>query len=245
VIRSLALYVALLLLFGIPACVSQGVFDEAQKRTRALEKRLADAEPILAQAKKREAIFKQLAQRITTLEAALTQARQRAGTQNFKPALLKTPKDSEALTWVRAGKVTSPTAKPRTSSIEQFAKDKKVVLLAYWATWCVPCTSPEELTHLRNLRKKIENAGLGFISMPIDDLAAVMNDDRADTWLYPLWHKDGGHIEMLPRTFIQSVGVNLPLFVLINDEATLLYFHNRQLDDHVVEELFTAALACR
>ena len=238
-------FVFISLLVFVPACVSQGVFDEAQERTRILERRLAEAEPVLARAKLREAEFKKLSERIASLETLLRQAQQRAGTHPFQATSLLKTSTPETLSWTRAGVVHSPTGKPRAASIEKYAQEKKVVLLAYWATWCVPCTSPEELAHLRVLRDKLEKAGLGFISMPIDDLSAVMNDDRADTWLYPFWHKDDGHIEMLPRKFIQSVGVNLPLFVLLNSEGKLLFFYNRKLDDHIVEELVTAALASR
>jgi len=50
---------------------------------------------------------------------------------------------------------------------------------------------------------------------------------------------------MLPREFVRTHGLNLPLFVIINDQGELLYFHNRKLDDQSAAELVTAALASR
>lgn len=125
------------------------------------------------------------------------------------------------------------------ASLSRFVSGKRGAVVAFWATWCVPCTSPEELRHMADLRAQLHEHGAEFVSMPIDGLDKVMADRRAATWLYPLFQRDGGHLEMLPRSFVSSVGVNLPLFLVIDRSGRVTHYHNKVLSSEVIREMVT------
>ena len=72
-------------------------------------------------------------------------------------------------------------------------------VISFWATWCVPCCSPEELAHVRTLRRQLRRHNVELLSVAVDDLDAVLGDSRAATWLYPLWQGKGAHLSMLNR----------------------------------------------
>lgn len=114
-------------------------------------------------------------------------------------------------------------------------------VVAFWATWCKPCTSDEELAHLKDLRRQLRAANVELVSMAIDDLDKVLGDSRAHKWLYPLWHKQDGHIDMVPKALIEKVGLNLPLFLVVDRNGRLKYYRNRKLDHQTVEDLVTVA----
>ena len=78
--------------------------------------------------------------------------------------------------------------------------------------------------------------------MAIDDLDAVRGHRKASRWVYPLWHRKNGHLELLPRTFVEQVGVKLPLFVVLSRTGQIRWFHNQALDDQAIRDIVTAAV---
>ncbi len=128
-------------------------------------------------------------------------------------------------------------ARPQTASPRQSTP----YVVAFWATWCKPCTTPEELDRLRWLGRELRAEGLGFLSVAIDDLSKVRSDRRAPTWYYPLWQGDDAHVDALPRAFIQKAGMGLPLFAVADGQGRLRFTRAQALDDAAVVELVTAA----
>ncbi len=123
---------------------------------------------------------------------------------------------------------------------------RRAYVISYWATWCKPCTSPEELRHLRHLQAQLSRQGVDLVSIAVDGLSKVQRDPRAPGWLYPLWQSNDAHLEMLPRAFMSEVGVGLPLFLVVGPTGNIQYYLKTKLDDAAVRDLVSAtAAACR
>jgi peroxiredoxin len=82
----------------------------------------------------------------------------------------------------------------------------KIVVLAFWATWCPPCLA--EMPGLTRLQKKLEPEGVAVIPIANDDPAKA-RDFLAQKKLDPLSLFDGNRTvsrlygaNVLPRTFI-------------------------------------------
>lgn len=114
-------------------------------------------------------------------------------------------------------------------------------VISFWATWCKPCTTPEELEHIRHLQRELRTEGLGLLNLAVDDLAKVRGDARARTWVYPVWQADDAHIELLPEAFIKKSGLGLPLFVVVDGQGRPRYWRNVALDPAGVAELVALA----
>ena len=137
--------------------------------------------------------------------------------------------------------VAYPGAKPRKRPLRKHVDGYQGYVVAFWATWCVPCIADEELVHLREMQRGLRRKGVDLVSVAIDDLSLVLGHQKASKWLYPLWHKDDGHLAMLPEGFIQQVGVNLPLFLVVSKEGEVCQFYNQKLDPVAVRDIVTAA----
>ncbi len=80
--------------------------------------------------------------------------------------------DGVAVAGAAAPAVSLTTLDGKTASFADYAG--KVVLLNFWATWCVPCV--EEMPALERLQKRFGGEGLAVVSInvdPEDNLAAV------------------------------------------------------------------------
>ena len=114
-------------------------------------------------------------------------------------------------------------------------------LVAFWATWCKPCTTPDELHRLERLRRELADQGADLVFFSVDEtMATVTGDPRAGTWLYPLWQRDNGHLEMLPRPWVQSQGVDLPLMLVVAPDGKVSWARKGALDDDATRDLLTA-----
>ena len=134
-------------------------------------------------------------------------------------------------------------AKPDKRPLSGHLKEFNGFVLAYWATWCKPCIADRELERVRTLRRALRAKNVELISMAIDDLADVRNHPKADRWIYPLWQKDDGHVEMLPRLFVETVGLGLPLFVVANAQGEIRHYLKSDLQGDAMDQLVAAASA--
>lgn len=182
-----------------------------------------------------------LATTLAETQAALEVAEQRLGRRPFNPSslltadfALKSPADAQRLDSVGgSGK--------RQSLAKALAATRRGAVVAFWATWCKPCTSPDELARLTRMKRDLAQAGADLVFFSVDEtLSAVTSDPRAPTWLYPLWQGNDAHLGMLPRAWIQSHGVELPVMLVVAPDGAVRWVRKGALDDQAERDLLTA-----
>ncbi|MFT5431134.1 MAG: thiol-disulfide isomerase/thioredoxin [Myxococcota bacterium] len=206
--------------------LTQAQFDRltaAAARTEVLEKRLL-----------------KLTERLEFIE-------QRVGLKPLSGGALTPGAPGDRLTLPgRAKRVVNANGRAQKSDLAAHISSKRATVITWWATWCKPCTSPEELARLKVLQKELARHDVDLVSIAVDGLKKVRGDARADNWLYPFWQLNDGHLDMLPERFIRQVGVGLPLFAVIGPDGALKYFSKQALDDDSMRDLVTAvASVCR
>ena len=113
--------------------------------------------------------------------------------------------------------------------------------MAFWATWCKPCIADEELRRLGHLSAALAQYDVPLVSVLIDDLRKAQAHAKASRWFYPLAFIKDGHMQMLPRSMVEKVGLGLPLFVILDRNGTLRWHHKGKLTPAHVRDLVTAA----
>jgi len=101
--------------------------------------------------------------------------------QNFSPEIKNSEKGkemAEKLKYFKQSKVGSAAPNfilkdinDKTISLADF-KDKKYILIDFWASWCAPCL--EELPYIKELYKKYQHQGFEIIS--------ITRDKESDSW---------------------------------------------------------------
>jgi thiol-disulfide isomerase/thioredoxin len=179
---------------------------------------------------------------VGVLRARLGPIEQRTGLAQLESARLNrlSSVDRRVTLW-EGSYLPYPGARPKRRRLANHLKHYSGYVVAFWATWCVPCIADEELAHLRKMQRALQRKGAELISVAIDDLSLVRGHPKAPKWVYPLWHKDDGHLAMLPEGFIRQVGVNLPLFLVVANDGSICEFYNQKLDEIAVRDLVTAA----
>lgn len=233
---------AVLLLVSLSSCASQPLLPPGAVHLTAADHDRFEAAALEGAS---------LRARIAALEEAIAQLRVadqrlhvRTGLAAFQPRIIKPmPGGPQAATLSTVTVVASPGAKGQSVSLKKRVASSRAVIFSFWATWCVPCTSTEELAHLRELRHQLRRHGMDLVSMAIDDLEKVQGDDRAGAWLYPLYFKKAGHIDLLPQSFIEASDIGLPLFLVVAQDGAIHYVHQNKLSAESVAELVDAALS--
>jgi len=112
----------------------------------------------------------------------------------------------------------------------------KVVLLDFWATWCVPCR--EEIPHFVELQDKYRDAGLAVIGISVDDeVAPVREYYRTLRMNYPVAMGDAA----LAARYGGILGV--PVAFIIDRQGRIQMKHAGQTEAAVFERDITALLA--
>jgi peroxiredoxin len=208
----------------------------------------ADDDDVEVQLEKARAELSGARQELEQSRKALVSLRERlaafenyAGLGPFRPRFVVAADGGMKLTFGGASYVESAGAPPRKVKLAAELKGRPGVVIAYWATWCKPCTSEEELGRMRVLSDALAREGYAFVSLAIDGLEAVRNDPRAGRWHYPLYQANDGHLDMLPEAFVKQKGVGLPMFFVSRADGTVTYYRQGPLDEAVVAELLAAA----
>jgi thiol-disulfide isomerase/thioredoxin len=88
----------------------------------------------------------------------------------------------------------------------------KILVLNFWATWCVPCR--EEMPAFARLQERWRDEGVQFVGLADDDPAKVDRFGRELAINYPLW-VGGETVGELSRRLGNRLGV-LPHTVIID-----------------------------
>lgn len=183
---------------------------------------------------------------ISALRARLAQVEMRTGLRRLDTSELKAPPGSIRIAPAKAQVVASAGARPRKGNLADHLQRYSGYVLSFWATWCKPCIADEELAHLEQLKRELSRQNIELVSVAIDDLGKVRRHKKASRWLYPLWFKKDGHIEWLPRSFVEHVGLGLPLFLVVSPDGQVRYWRNNKLDDAAVQDIVTSTSSfCR
>jgi thiol-disulfide isomerase/thioredoxin len=94
----------------------------------------------------------------------------------------------------------------------------KVLVLNFWATWCVPCR--EEMPAFARLQERWRGQGIQFVGLANDDAGKVERFGRELAINYPLW-VGGDTVAELSRRLGNHLGV-LPHTVIIDRGGTVL-----------------------
>ena len=178
---------------------------------------------------------------IKQLERRLLQLERMVGLAAFRSDEISTPTFASRTVKPRVSDVVEAYGQPaHKKNLAKHVAAYNGYVIVFWATWCVPCISDEELAHLRDLQRSLRRHNVELVSMAIDDLGKVLSHAKASKWLYPLWFRKDGHIEMMPRAMVEKVGVTLPLFLVVGPDGQIRYYRNKKLDTAAVRDIITA-----
>lgn len=141
----------------------------------------------------------------------------------FKP----TPAPSAAATLYA---VTLPDLAGVPQSLQQWRG--KVMVVNFWATWCVPCR--EEMPALVALQSRFGTKGLQIVGIGIDDAAKMRQFTRSIGLNYPAL--DGGYGALELSRLLGNTAMALPYTVVVDRGGKVVAqqlgpFTTAQLDD--------------
>jgi thiol-disulfide isomerase/thioredoxin len=111
----------------------------------------------------------------------------------------------------------------------------KVVLLDFWATWCVPCKT--QIPKFIELQNKLASSGLQVVGLSIDDDADVVHKFYREMKMnYPVALADA----RLAREYGGVLG--LPIAFIINREGYIVTRHQGETSSEMLERELTRVL---
>jgi len=135
-----------------------------------------------------------------------------SSTQSAKAAGARTRLDS-------VGKVISLRGQNPAGGVVDLASYRsKVVLIQYWATWCIPCKA--DMATLKELLAKYGSAGLTILGVNLDGTAKEMADYLAENRLpWPQIREEGG-LDSRPAN---ELGIlTLPTMILVDQQGRVV-----------------------
>jgi len=112
-----------------------------------------------------------------------------------------------------------------------YTKNKRVVLIHYWATWCEPCKA--DMALLREMQAKYGKAGLSLIGVNLDnDRANVADFLKQNPLTWDQLYEEGG----LDSRLANEMGIlTLPTMILVDQKGNVVNrnIHATELDREV------------
>ena len=115
--------------------------------------------------------------------------------------------------------------------------DGKLIVLNFWATWCVPCK--EEMPQFVTLQSRLEKQGVQFVGVALDDRTPVARFAELLSINYPLLLGGFDAID-IARAYGNDAGA-LPYTVIIDRNRKIRHTHLGAIDSgeltRLLEEL--------
>lgn len=141
-----------------------------------------------------------------------------------KPAANSFAMKGEALT-----KLSFPDLDGKPQALSQW--QGKVLVINYWATWCVPCR--DEMPAFSRLQQKHADRGVQFVGLSIDDPDKVREFQKKTPVTYPLLIAQPSAIALTEA--LGNAAQGLPFTVVIDRKGEIVAtklgrFHEDELD---------------
>ncbi len=115
----------------------------------------------------------------------------------------------------------------------------KVLLINFWASWCVPCL--HEIPQLRALQKRHGANGLQVIGIGLDQARPLANVARSLGVDYPVLVADDPGGRRLPRHLGDTSQI-VPYSVVVDRDGDIAYMHLGEIDQAVFDEFIAPVL---
>ena len=106
--------------------------------------------------------------------------------------------------------------KPRAIYTREILKGK-IVLIDFWATWCVPCI--EEMPNLHQEYEKFKEQGFEILSVSLDEKPELVSEFRKEKWKMPWLHS---LLTSNPEVKKQFEIVGIPRGILIGRDGHIV-----------------------
>jgi cytochrome c biogenesis protein CcmG/thiol:disulfide interchange protein DsbE len=130
--------------------------------------------------------------------------------------------------------VTLKTLEGKPVNIQDYAKNGKVTVISFWATWCTPCK--KELDAIaKDYKRWTEEYGMELVAVTIDDQRALPRVKplvSQKKWDYTI-------LSDIRQEFQQAMSVQtIPHTYVVDKEGKIVYSHNGYLpgDEKKLEE---------
>jgi thiol-disulfide isomerase/thioredoxin len=115
----------------------------------------------------------------------------------------------------------------------------KVMVVNFWATWCVPCR--EEMPAFNRLQTRWAGRGVQFVGLSNEDPGKVERFGRGLAIGYPLW-VGGDEVGAFSRRLGNRLGV-LPFTVLVDRQGNIIESRVGPYSEDVLESRLKAIIA--
>ena len=209
-ISALLITLCCQLLLG--GCGNAAASEQSQRDIARLKQQVAKERARAAKFSKKVATLKL---QIVKLNKELKPYKQRAGLVPFKGGVISSA-NGAPLERIKGTRVANAGDRGKKQALATALNKRRGAVIGFWATWCKPCIADAELHHMKALQKQLKKYDVEFVSVLIDDLGKAQAHAKAEKWIYPLWFIRDGHMNMLPRSLVQRVGLALPFFLVVH-----------------------------
>ena len=221
----------------LSGCGNAGASEQSKRDIARLKQQIAKERQAATALRKQ---INQLKQQVAKLKVALKPYKQRAGLVPFRGGVISSASGAQ-LERVKGTRVATAGDRGKKAALSKTIAAGRGAVIGFWATWCKPCIANAELHHMKTLQEQLKPYNVAFASVLIDDLGKAQAHPKAEKWIYPLWFIKDGHMNMLPRSLVQRVGLGLPFFLVVDPSGAVKWFHKGKLVDDTVRDLLTAA----
>ena len=121
--------------------------------------------------------------------------------------------------------------KDQTVSMSRFKG--KVLVMYYWATWCVPCRL--ETPNLVKLNEKYKDKGVVVVGLALDNGDKVRDFVKDNNVTYPIFY--GGHDAVQLGKTMGNDGGAIPFTVVIDKDGKLVHTFKGDLPNEDLEKI--------